>query len=74
VVKRMLPLLRVLKQSAQETGLHIVTNTGYYGGADDKFVRSMLNGGPRWDRTADAGPFSGPPSKLTKWSGISGYH
>jgi phosphotriesterase-related protein len=59
VVKRMLPLLRVLeesgvtgfidctsayigrdprvlKQLAQETGLHIVTNTGYYGGADDK--------------------------------------
>ena len=29
---------RVLKQLAQETGLHIVTNTGYYGGADDKFV------------------------------------
>ena len=61
VVKRMLPVLRqlkergvtgfidctpayigrdprVLKQLAQETGLHIVTNTGYYGGADDKFV------------------------------------
>lgn len=29
---------RVLKQLAQETGLHIITNTGYYGGADDKFV------------------------------------
>jgi predicted metal-dependent phosphotriesterase family hydrolase len=29
---------RVLKQLAQESGLHIVTNTGYYGGADDKFV------------------------------------
>jgi len=29
---------RVLKQLAQETGLHIVTNTGYYGGGDDKFV------------------------------------
>jgi predicted metal-dependent phosphotriesterase family hydrolase len=29
---------RVLKRLAQETGLHIVTNTGYYGGADDKFV------------------------------------
>jgi predicted metal-dependent phosphotriesterase family hydrolase len=61
VVKRMLPVLRqlkergltgfvdctpayigrdprVLKQLAQETGLHIVTNTGFYGGADDKFV------------------------------------
>ncbi len=61
VVKRMLPILRqlkergvtgfidctpayigrdprVLKQLAQETGLHIVTNTGYYGGADDKSV------------------------------------
>src|SRR5687767_1641739 len=29
---------RVLKRLAQETGLHIVTNTGYYGGAKDKFV------------------------------------
>ena len=29
---------RVLKQLAQDTGLHIVTNTGYYGGAGDKFV------------------------------------
>jgi predicted metal-dependent phosphotriesterase family hydrolase len=29
---------RVLKRLAQETGLHIVTNTGYYGGAGDKFV------------------------------------
>src|SRR5687767_10845933 len=29
---------RVLKRLAQETGLHIVTNTGYYGGANDKFV------------------------------------
>ena len=29
---------RVLKQLAQETGLHILTNTGYYGGANDKFV------------------------------------
>jgi len=29
---------RVLRQLAQETGLHIVTNTGYYGGAGDKFV------------------------------------
>jgi predicted metal-dependent phosphotriesterase family hydrolase len=37
VVKRMLPLV-MQKQLAQETGLHIVTNTGYYGGADDKFV------------------------------------
>ncbi len=39
---------RVLKRLAQETGLHIVTNTGYYGGAGDKFV-------PRhaYDETAD---------------------
>lgn len=29
---------RVLKQLAIDTGLHIVTNTGYYGGAKDKFV------------------------------------
>jgi phosphotriesterase-related protein len=28
----------VLKRLALETGLHIVTNTGYYGGAKDKFV------------------------------------
>jgi predicted metal-dependent phosphotriesterase family hydrolase len=32
---------RVLKRLAQETGLHIVTNTGYYGGADDKFVPKL---------------------------------
>jgi predicted metal-dependent phosphotriesterase family hydrolase len=67
VVKRMLPVLRqlkergvtgfidctpayigrdprVLKQLAQETGLHIVTNTGYYGGADDKFVPKYAYG------------------------------
>lgn len=29
---------RVLRRLAQEAGLHIVTNTGYYGGASDKFV------------------------------------
>jgi phosphotriesterase-related protein len=29
---------RVLKKIAEATGLHIVTNTGYYGGAGDKFV------------------------------------
>lgn len=29
---------RVLKTLAQLTGLHILTNTGYYGGAKDKFV------------------------------------
>jgi predicted metal-dependent phosphotriesterase family hydrolase len=29
---------RVLKQLAQQTGLHLLTNTGYYGGAGDKFV------------------------------------
>lgn len=29
---------RVLKGLAQETRLNIVTNTGYYGGANDKFV------------------------------------
>lgn len=29
---------RVLRQLATETGLHLLTNTGYYGGAGDKFV------------------------------------
>ena len=29
---------RVLKRLAEATGLHIVTNTGYYGGANDKYV------------------------------------
>ena len=29
---------RVLKLLAQQTGLHLITNTGYYGGAGDKFV------------------------------------
>jgi phosphotriesterase-related protein len=29
---------RVLKRLAKETSLHILTNTGYYGGANDKFV------------------------------------
>lgn len=29
---------RILKRLAVETGLHIITNTGYYGGAGDKFV------------------------------------
>lgn len=29
---------RVLKRLAEETGVHIVTNTGYYGGAGDKYV------------------------------------
>lgn len=29
---------RVLQRLSKETGLHIVTNTGYYGGAGDKFV------------------------------------
>lgn len=29
---------RILKKLAEETGLHIVTNTGYYGGANDKYV------------------------------------
>jgi phosphotriesterase-related protein len=29
---------RLLRRLARETGLHIVTNTGYYGGAGDKFV------------------------------------
>jgi predicted metal-dependent phosphotriesterase family hydrolase len=29
---------RVLKRLAELTGLHILTNTGYYGGANDKFV------------------------------------
>ena len=43
---------RVLKQLAQETGLHIVTNTGYYGGADDKFVPKHAYGATE-DRLAD---------------------
>ena len=29
---------RILKKLAAETGVHIVTNTGYYGGARNKFV------------------------------------
>ena len=29
---------RVLRLLAEESGLHILTNTGYYGGAGDKFV------------------------------------
>ncbi|MDB6036629.1 MAG: hypothetical protein JWM99_470 [Verrucomicrobiales bacterium] len=29
---------RVLKRLAEASGIHIATNTGYYGGADDKFV------------------------------------
>lgn len=29
---------RVLEKLARQTGLHIVTNTGYYGGANDKYV------------------------------------
>ena len=29
---------RVLQKLARQTGLHILTNTGYYGGANDKFV------------------------------------
>ena len=29
---------RVLQRLARDTNLHIVTNTGYYGGANDKFV------------------------------------
>src|SRR5690242_7684362 len=29
---------RILLTLAEQTGLHIVTNTGYYGGAADKFV------------------------------------
>ncbi|HMJ23284.1 MAG TPA: twin-arginine translocation signal domain-containing protein [Terriglobales bacterium] len=39
---------RVLKRLAQETGLHILTNTGYYGGAGDKFVPQHA-----YDETAD---------------------
>ncbi len=29
---------QVLRRLAEETGLHILTNTGYYGGANDRFV------------------------------------
>jgi predicted metal-dependent phosphotriesterase family hydrolase len=35
---------RVLKQLAQSTRMHIVTNTGYYGGANDKFVPNHAYG------------------------------
>ncbi|MEO5600337.1 MAG: phosphotriesterase [Cyclobacteriaceae bacterium] len=28
----------LLKQLSQKTGLHIITNTGYYGGSDNKFL------------------------------------
>ncbi|MDF2440618.1 MAG: 5-phospho-D-xylono,4-lactonase [Abditibacteriota bacterium] len=31
---------RVLRQLSQQSGMHIVTNTGYYGGMNDKFVPS----------------------------------
>jgi phosphotriesterase-related protein len=39
---------RVLKRLAQETGMHLVTNTGYYGAAGDKFVPKHA-----WQETAD---------------------
>jgi predicted metal-dependent phosphotriesterase family hydrolase len=29
---------RILQKLARQTGLHIITNTGYYGGASDKYV------------------------------------
>lgn len=32
---------RILKKLAEATGLHILTNTGYYGGAGDKYVPKL---------------------------------
>src|SRR5262245_55559413 len=52
---------RVLKRLAEESGLHIVTNTGYYGGADDKFVprhayvETPAQLADRWTREWDQG-------------------
>ncbi|MCI0536434.1 MAG: hypothetical protein L0Z50_14535 [Verrucomicrobiales bacterium] len=39
---------RVLKQLAEATGLHIVTNTGYYGNPNDKYLPKHA-----YDETAD---------------------
>jgi phosphotriesterase-related protein len=39
---------RLLKQLADATGLHILTNTGYYGAANDKFVPAHA-----WKETAE---------------------
>jgi predicted metal-dependent phosphotriesterase family hydrolase len=52
---------RVLKRLAEATGLHILTNTGYYGGAGDKFVpRHAYAESPdqlaaRWGRESENG-------------------
>lgn len=52
---------RVLKKLAEETGVHIVTNTGYYGGAGDKFVpphayrESAEQLASRWEREWNEG-------------------
>jgi predicted metal-dependent phosphotriesterase family hydrolase len=52
---------RVLLRLAKETGLHIVTNTGYYGGAGDKYVpehayqESVSQLADRWIREWDNG-------------------
>lgn len=52
---------RVLLRLARETGIHIVTNTGYYGGAGDKFVPQHAYGesvedlAKRWIREWERG-------------------
>jgi phosphotriesterase-related protein len=30
--------VRLLRKVSEQTGLHIITNTGYYGAADDRYV------------------------------------
>lgn len=52
---------RILKLLSEETGLHILTNTGYYGGAGDKFVprhafdESAEQLALRWMKEAESG-------------------
>ena len=52
---------RVLVRLAKETGVHILTNTGYYGGAGDKFVpahaynESAQQLADRWAREWESG-------------------
>jgi predicted metal-dependent phosphotriesterase family hydrolase len=52
---------RVLQLLAEETGLHLVTNTGYYGGAGDKYVpkhayaETAMQLADRWVREIEEG-------------------
>ena len=52
---------RVLQRLAKATGLHLLTNTGYYGGADDKYVpahactESVAQLAERWVQAWTAG-------------------